>query len=154
MSLAPRRFPDTITRKRTAPGGFVRGSYQPGATTETELAASVQPLALEDSDLVGGSQLVERLKVYIPEEDALVAAADWCIPESDPARDETLDELVDRDLLTETAADAFRAGGSRADETQLAFAADDVVFRLATFTVEESRSWPGGHTRATVVRSS
>ena len=37
----------------------------------------MQPLALEDSDFVGGAQLVERLKVYLPASSGdLRAAAD------------------------------------------------------------------------------
>ena len=39
---------DTITRLRTAPGGHVRGQYEPGPVTETTLRASVQALAIVD----------------------------------------------------------------------------------------------------------
>ncbi len=75
MTLAARRFPDTITRRRRAPGernGL--GEWVPGAVTETDLRASVQPLKLEDADLEGGVRLQERLKVYIPQPHALIAA--------------------------------------------------------------------------------
>lgn len=109
--LAARRFRDTITRKRTAPGTYERGQYVPGPVTETDLPASVQPLAIEDKDFVGGDRLEERLKVFVPMPDALVAAFD--------------DSTADRVLI-----------GTR------------------EFVVEESRSWPGGHTRARLVRSS
>ena len=62
-----RRFPDTIIRRRFGPSDYdAFGTWQSGATTETELRASVQPLVLEDRDLASGVQLVERLKVYIP----------------------------------------------------------------------------------------
>ena len=42
-----------------------RGEWVPGATTDVELRASVQPLALEDADLAGGVQLRQRLKCYV-----------------------------------------------------------------------------------------
>lgn len=77
MTLAPRRFPDTITRRRQAPGSRNdSGEWVPGATVETELRASVQPLALDDADVVAGSQLVERLRCYVPGADTLLAAFD------------------------------------------------------------------------------
>ena len=110
MTLAPRRFPDRITRRRQAPGETnVFGEFVPGAITEVEFAASVQPLALEDSDLTGGASLVERLKVFVPAAGALGAA------------------FEDRE-------------------------ADEVTYNGVTYVVEESRSWPGSHTRATVLR--
>ena len=85
MTLSPRRFPDTIARKRQTPGhrnDF--GEFVPGATEETEFPASVQPISLEDEDAVEGSRLDERLTVYIPQPQALVAAfgdreADICV---------------------------------------------------------------------------
>lgn len=73
--LSPRRFPETITRRRQGPGrrnDF--GEFVPGDVVETAFRASVQPLAIEDTDFVGGSMLSERVKVYIPAPDALVAA--------------------------------------------------------------------------------
>ncbi|MDE0387834.1 MAG: hypothetical protein OXI75_03950 [Rhodospirillales bacterium] len=145
-------FADTITRRRSAPGMRVRGKYVEGAAMETTLRASVQSLALEDSDFVGGAQLIERLKVYVPQPDALLAAFDACLPDADPGRAVALDELVERGLLSAAAADEFRTGGSRDDETQVAFPADDVVYRLAEYVVEESRLW-SGHTRAVLFRA-
>ena len=50
------------------------GEFVPGDVVETAFRANVQPLAIEDTDFVGGSQLSERMKCYIPEPDALVAA--------------------------------------------------------------------------------
>ena len=111
MTLAPRRFPETITRRRQAPGDRnSAGEFVVGATVETEFPASVQPLALSDADLGGGVQLTETLKVYIPEDNALRAAFD--------------DSIADR-----------------------------VVIDGREFVVEESRSWPGSHTRATILRA-
>ena len=76
-ALAIRRFPDVITRRRQGPGDYNEyGEWVEGAVVQTELKASVQPLKLEDSDLVGGVQLSERLRVYVPEPDALAAAFD------------------------------------------------------------------------------
>ena len=66
----------TITRRREAPGSYVAGEWAAGAITETALAASVQPLVLEDSDFVGGAQLSDRRKVFVEGASALVAAFD------------------------------------------------------------------------------
>ena len=68
VELSFRRFPDTIVRKRRSPvdydqyGDRVDNAYM----VETELRCSVQPIELEDSDLVSGAQLRERLKVFVP----------------------------------------------------------------------------------------
>ena len=131
----------------------MRGQYEPGPVTETDLRCSVQPLDVEDSDFAGGSRLEERLKVYVPRRDALLAAFDVCVPETDPDRASALDELVARGLLSAAAADEFRTGGAQEDETQIAFTADTVRHDLADYVVEESRLW-SAHTRAVLVRSS
>ena len=112
MTLSARRFPQTITRRRQA-AGMVDGcgEFEPGAITETEFRASVQPLKLGDDEIAGGEQLAEKIKVYVPNENALLAAFD------------------DR-------------------------GADRVVYNGIEYIVEESRSWPGGHTRATIIRES
>ena len=72
-------YPDEITRRRTSPGSRnEHDEYIPGTTADDVLRANVQPLALADSDFVGGAQLVERLKVYVPDSagDPLAAAFD------------------------------------------------------------------------------
>ena len=75
--LSARRFPDTITRRRQAPGSRNSfGEYVQGAVTETDFPASVQPIALEDVDAPEGQRLLRRLKVYVPEGNALAAAVD------------------------------------------------------------------------------
>ncbi len=72
-----RRFPDIITRLREAPGERNQfGEWQPGAVEEKKYFASVQPLKLMDIDLLEGSRLIHRRKVYIPEADVLEAAHD------------------------------------------------------------------------------
>ena len=110
MKLSPRRFPHTIIRRRQEPESRnVFGESEPGVVTETIFRASVQPLGLEDADLVGGVKLINRLKAIIPIEGALVAAFD------------------DRE-------------------------ADRVVVDGDEYVVEESRSWSGSHTRATLLR--
>ena len=110
MTYSPRRFPHRIVRRRQESGAVNPfGEFVPGSITETEFAASVQPLKLEDSDLAGGVSLVERWKVFVPEADALRAA------------------FEDRE-------------------------ADHVIAFGTDFVVEESRSWPGSHTRATLLR--
>ena len=77
MKLSARRFPDTIIRRRTgAATANAFGEYVPGVTVETEFRASVQPLGVEDSDLVGGTQLSDRRAVYVPQRSALQAAFD------------------------------------------------------------------------------
>ena len=75
--MRARRFPDTITRRREAPGERNEfGEWTPGAMSEKEFPASVQPLGLEDRELLEGARLVRRFKVYIPEPGALAAAFD------------------------------------------------------------------------------
>ena len=110
VALALKRFPDTITRRRQGPGSYNPfGEYEPGASVDTDLKASVQSLNLTDSDIAGGVSLVERLRIYVRESDALLAAFD------------------DRQ-------------------------ADKVLWRGESYVVEETRAWPGRHTRATILR--
>ena len=70
------KYPDLITRRRQAPGDFNDyGEWVPGATSEIDLAANVQPLGLEDVDFVGGPALFSnRMKVYTPFPNTLEAA--------------------------------------------------------------------------------
>lgn len=73
----PGRFPHRVTRIRQLEGDFnSRGEWTPGAEFEDELRASVQPIVVEDRDLVEGAGLSDRIKVYTPEPDALLAAFD------------------------------------------------------------------------------
>ena len=112
MTLSPRRFPDTILPRRSAPGDRnAVGEYIEGAMVETAFRAAVQPIALTDADIAGAVGLVERFKIFVGEADALRAAFN--------------DSVADRVLW----------GGE-------------------TFTVVESRSWPGSHKRATILRAS
>lgn len=75
--MRARRFPETITRRREGPGERNQfGEWTPGAMSEKKFQASVQPLGLEDRDLIEGARLVHRLKVFIPEPGALVAVFD------------------------------------------------------------------------------
>ena len=71
LSPAPRRFRDTIARLRETPAERnSAGEFVEGATVETELAASVQPISLTDADIAAGVGLVERYKVFVGEADA------------------------------------------------------------------------------------
>ena len=75
MKLSARRFPHTITRKRQAAGAFNDfGEFEPGAVEEVELRANVQPISLEEQDAAEGGRLDQRLRVYVPQPDALIAA--------------------------------------------------------------------------------
>ena len=73
--LVARKLPDTITRRRPGPsqqdeyGRRIEPVY-----TETELRANVQPVVLEDEDQEDGIQLQDRLRVYVPGPDSLLAA--------------------------------------------------------------------------------
>ena len=90
MTLSPRRFRHVVTRRRTAPDSVNDfGEHVSGAVVETAFRASVQPLGVEDSELVGGSQLSERRVIYIPQPNALVAAFD------DGAADHVVFDSVD-----------------------------------------------------------
>ena len=80
-----RRFRDTIIRRRRSPvdydayGDRVDNAYM----VETELKCAVQPLSLEDADLVGGAQLIERLKCYVPASSGDLRAASDDLGEAD-----------------------------------------------------------------------
>ena len=77
MKLPPRRYRDTIIRRRDAPGfRDTYGEWIPGTIIETTLRASVQPMTLQDIDSVAGSRLSDRRKVFVPAPDALRAATD------------------------------------------------------------------------------
>ena len=67
--LALRRFPNEVVRRRQAPGAanfYGEFEFEPGTVIETIYPARVLPLSLEDSDFVGGTSLLERLKVFVP----------------------------------------------------------------------------------------
>ena len=65
--LALRRFPHEVVRRRQGAGGFNEfGEFEPGAVVTAILPASAQPLSLEDQNFVGGEQLMERIRVFVP----------------------------------------------------------------------------------------
>ena len=79
-----RRFRDTITRRRRSPVDYDQyGDRVKAYMVETELRCAVQPIALEDRDLVSGAQLVERLKVYVPTSEGDLRAAGDDLAEAD-----------------------------------------------------------------------
>ena len=73
--LSLRRFPDRIVRIRTT-GRRVDGLWQDDDPAETTHRASVQPIEIESLPEVSGERPIERVKVFIPEPDALRAAND------------------------------------------------------------------------------
>ena len=75
MRLSARRFPHTITRKRQAAGVYNNfGEFVTGGTEEVELRASIQPLDTEEDTALEGARLDQRLKVFVPTENALAPA--------------------------------------------------------------------------------
>ena len=67
------RFPDEIIRRRQGIGSFNNyGEFEPGIVAETTLMASVQPISKEDDPTEGGQQFTDKLKAYVPVEDALL----------------------------------------------------------------------------------
>ena len=124
-----------ITRRRQAPGSYIDGVWTPGAVTEAVLLASVQPLTLEDVDLVGGAQFSDRRKIYVGYLEHAVVSSD--------------------DLA------ALRWGGTaegfaEASEPPLAAAyedrgADRVLIDGADYVVESSMAWPS-HVEAILLR--
>ena len=145
-SLALRRFPDSITRKRALPGMFNQfGEYVSGAVRETVFRCSVQPLALDDNDIAGGVSLIERLRVYVPTGDGGSII--------------TLDQFRWGNDLFKWGADTFRGQSREAVNESGALlraafddsVADRIDYDGTEFLIEESRSWPT-HTRATALR--
>lgn len=77
VANAGRRFPDRVWITRQQPGHYDdRGEWEPGTAASILHRARVQPLGIEDANLVGGAQLSERLTVYVPVPDAARAARD------------------------------------------------------------------------------
>lgn len=145
---ALRRFPREVIRRRQGAGVWnVYGEYEAGPIARVILPASIQPLSLEDNDLVGGSQLAERMRVFVPVgiERRLVAG-------------EVVTFLGDVLLLNGSpvrfgASTGYLAG----DSNPLAAAFDDrgadgVEIGTTTYTVEESQLWVGSHCRAILLR--
>ena len=66
--IDPRRFPHTITRKRTGPTTFnFFNEPVPGAVVETDLRASVQPISLRDLPSEAGQQFQGILLAFVPD---------------------------------------------------------------------------------------
>ena len=147
-SLAIRRFPDAIVRRRQGPGDFSQyGEFEPGQIVTVVLPALVQPLKLEDSDFAGGVHLVDRLKVYVPTGiERVVTPGDTLTWHGDTLRWHG-EPLMWGGFI------GYRTG----DEKPLAAAfedrgADEVEIGTARYVVEESALWRGGHVRAILLR--
>ena len=77
MTLSKRRFTDTVRVVKETPGHRNEfGEFVPGQTSETVYPASIQPISLRDTESVGGGQLSQRLTVFVPVPNALIAARD------------------------------------------------------------------------------
>ena len=146
--LALRRFPDEVVRRRQGPGATnFYGEFEPGTVAETIYPARVLPLSLEDSDFVGGTSLLERLKVFVPrgiarprgEGDALTWAGSVLTWNGAPLRWGGSDGT----LVAENS-EPFRAAF---EDRQ----ADTLVFSDVEYIIEESQSWPR-FTRAIALR--
>ena len=148
MTLAARRFPTKIIRLRQAPGRFNQyGEFEAGPTFETLLSANVQPVSLADSDITGGAQLIERLKVFVPYAPEIVSHEPnlmrWGM-----------------DLLR-WGADRLTFGqraiyGTQGPSLAAAFedkGADHVRYLGKIYVVEESETW-GDFVRAVLLRAS
>ena len=72
MRLPPRRFPDTITRKRTTLTVNDFGETVE-TTTESEMPANVQPMTVDDVPTAGGVSLQSRFRVFARGADSLLA---------------------------------------------------------------------------------
>ena len=145
MTFAARRFPDTITRIREAPGGRNDfGEWQAGQSEEFELKASVQPLKLMDSELTGGDQLIHRLKCFVlPRRERISIARATLTLYGEPLTlyGDALTWGANFTFLDEHAlAAAFEAAG-----------ADKVRLNGALYVVESSRLWPR-YTSAVLLR--
>lgn len=122
------------------------GRWIAGATTETTLLASVQPVLLGDVDMEGGVQLVERLKVFAPAVEYVAVHGDRLGWGTDLlAWGADVLRWAAAGGLTEAAGPVLAAAfdGSGADRVRLADG------RL--FVVETSMAWPG-HVEATLLR--
>ena len=145
MRLSSRRFPHEIVRRRELPGtrdSF--GEWVPGGTEDFTLRASVQPLKLEDSDLEGGAQLIERIKIFV-------------LPRRERVSTATATLTFGGETLTLRGVALTLAAGSEVLDVHALAAryvsagADRVQVDGAWYVVEESRSWPS-FTRAIVLR--
>ena len=146
--LALRRFPDEVIRRRQGPAGFnFYGEPEPGAIVTAVLPARVEPLKLEDADFVGGVQLVERLRVFVP------TGVERVVGNGDVLAWGGDDLLWNGSPLQWGGFTGYIAG----DQNPLAAAfddrgADEVEISGAVFVVEESALWRDAYCRAVVLR--
>ena len=136
-------------RRRQGPGDFNEyGEFEEGQIVTVVLPAVVQPVKLEDANFVGGVQLVERLKVYVPT---------------------GIERIVTPGDVLSWYGEALRWNGAAlmwggfigyrtGDENPLAAAFDDreadtVEIGTTRYVVEESELWRGGHVRAILLRA-
>ena len=147
MNLFASRWPHNVIRRRRGPerrNDF--GEVEPGQLVRSILPAMLQPLSLEDNNLVGGSQLSERVNVWVP-----VGISRRIVPG---------DTLRWHGQVLTWNGEPLTWGGGTVDELDampLAAAfedreADHVEVDTRIFVVEESQLWAGDHVRAVLLR--
>ena len=146
--LPLRRFPHEVIRRRQGPGSRNQyGEFVPGPITTAILPALIQPLKLEDSDFVGGAQLVERMKVFVPVGvQRVVGSSD--VPEWDGDAPEWNGAPLQWGGLSGYLAGAANPLVAAFDDR----GADTVELAGDIFVVEESQLWRDSHTRAVLLR--
>ena len=147
MNLFAARWPHNVIRRRRGPemrNSF--GEVEPGPLVRSILPAMLQPLSLEDNNLVGGTQLSERLKIYCP-----IGISRRIMPG---------DALTLHGQVLTLNGEPITWGGGTVDVLDaipLAAAfedreADHVEMDNRIFVVEESQFWAGDHVRAVLLR--
>ena len=144
-----RRFHQEVVRRRQGPGGRDDvGEYQEGPLVRTILPALVQPISLEDNNLVGGVQLSERLTIHVPVAVQRTIEAADALTWNDGVLSwngsplnwgKVIGELIPAE--TNPLAAAFLDRG-----------ADEVEYDDITYVVVESQLWTGSHCRAILLR--
>ena len=156
--LSARRFPDQITRTRSLTGAYNEyGEYVEGAVRFTVLRCSVQPIELDDDDIAGGSQLTDRLRIYLPSgEEAEVIS----FGRSDNFRWGKDVFRWDADIFRWREGSTRGQVGDTGAVLRAAFedsTADRIEYGGVSYVISESRSWPArrnipSHTRAVALR--
>ena len=147
---AIRRFPNEVIRRRVGPESYNEfGEHVPGAVVTAILPGAIEPVSLEDNELVGGQQLSERIRVFVPTGvervvgtgDVLTWAGDDLRWNGEPLTWGGISGLVPGDREPLVAAFEDRTG-------------DEVEYASTFYVVEETQTWPGLYCRAILLRQS
>ena len=139
--LPLRRFPQELIRRREGPTTYnFYGEAVPGDVVTAVLPASIQPISLEDQNFVGGEQLRERMRVFVPTGiERVVGTGDDLTWNGSPLQWGGTTGFISGDANPLSA--AF-------DDT----GADQVEIGGLIYVVEETQFWPGSHCRAVLLR--